>query len=93
MNLNEMPKSDFHVEFVDFLGEIRNDTLINGKAFIFKVLDTDTKTSFETILFVHETVKPFITMENQEYKEYSDEIMEKIFKKYKLIELLKYIKE
>ena len=93
MKLNDSPKSDFHIEFVDFLGEIRNDTLINGKAFIFKVLDTDLKETFESILFVHETVKPFITMENEEYKEYSEELMEMIFKKYKLVELLKYVKE
>ena len=83
---------NFHIEFINFLGEIRNDTLINGKAFIFKIIDLDKKINFETVLFVHESVKPFMTIENIEYKEYADELMEIIFKKHSIKELLDFKK-
>jgi hypothetical protein len=80
----------YYIEFIEFLGEIRNDTLINGKSFIFKVLDTDKNINFECILFVHPTVKSFITIENNDYINEINSILDIILEKFNLKDLLEY---
>lgn len=85
-NLNE----DFHVEFIDFLGEVRNDSMVNGKSFIFKVLDKKTSDTFECILFVHPTIKSFLTIAEENYKVISEDIKELILKQFKEEELLNF---
>lgn len=78
----------FHIEYVDFLGDIRNNTNINGKGIIFMILDISDNISFESILFIHPTVKPFITLENKEYNQYMNIILDIILNKYNINELL-----
>lgn len=83
-----MERSNLHIEFVDFLGDIRNNTLVNGKGVIFRISDLDNNESFEAILFVHDTVRPFITLGNKEYNDRMDFILEQILIKYNIKELL-----
>jgi hypothetical protein len=78
---------EFTIEFIDYLGEVKNDTNINGKAFVFKIIDQDLYT-FETILFVHPTVKEFLSMIDKKHN--PTIIIEKILEKYNKEELLKY---
>lgn len=77
----------FTIEFIDYLGEVKNDTNINGKAFIFKIIDEDLYT-FETILFIHPNVPEFISMIDKKHN--PTIILEQILQKYNKEELLKY---
>lgn len=88
-----MIKDYFYIEFVDFLGEIRNDTLINGKAFIFKILDIQKEYSFEAILFVHINAKPFLTIADKHYKILESDFKTEILNTYNIKELLNYKKD
>ena len=81
----------FCIEFIGYLGEIRNDTDINGKSFIFKIIDITKELSFESVLFVHQYVNPFLTLENDDYIEYNTVLLDLILKQYTLKDLLKYI--
>lgn len=80
----------FCIEFVDFLGEIRNDTDINGKSFIFKIIDIDNELTFDCILFIHQSVNPFLTLENDNYIKYNSILLDLILKQYSIKDLLEY---
>lgn len=86
-------KDTFYIEFVDFLGEIRNDTDINGKAFIFKILDLVKEYDFEVILCVHPIVPPFLTIHDDKYKIINNDLKEEILKQFSLTDLLSYKKD
>lgn len=77
------------VNFSTYLGQIKNDTDILGKSFIFKcITEKDNKPyTFDVILFVHETVKPFVTT-NEEDEEYKEVVYKLIFEQYTLKQLL-----
>lgn len=77
------------INFSEYLGQVKNDTGILGKAFIFKVIinTDDIGYTFDTILFVHETIPPFISV-NDENIQYKDEILKKIFEQYTIKQLL-----
>ena len=80
----------YFIQLIDFLGEIRNDTEINGKAFIFKILIKDM--SFECILFVHPDIKikPFLTFHDKKYEEYEQHILSIILEQFNINDLLAY---
>ncbi len=80
----------YYIEFVEFLGEIRNNTGTNGKSFIFKVVDVEHSINFEAVLFVHPTVQSFITLDIETTLEKSLKIHEEILNKFKIEELLAY---
>lgn len=80
----------FIIEYIDFLGEIKNDTDINGKSFIFKIVDSSKEISFEIILFVHENVPAFITVENDEYAEFNSIILDMLLKQFNINDLLEF---
>lgn len=86
-------KDEFYIEFVDFLGEIRNDTLINGKAFIFKLVDLVKTHTFEVILFVHQSVPAFLTINDEDYKILEADILKEILSQFNINELLNFKKD
>ena len=51
------------IDFSEYMGQVRNDTGVLGKAFIFKVIDQKDNEpyTFDAILFVHETVPSFVS--------------------------------
>lgn len=51
------------IDFVEYIGQVKNDTGVLGKAFMFKVMTEkdDNPYTFETILFVHDTVQAFLS--------------------------------
>ena len=79
-------------EFVDFLGFINNDTGVQGKAFIFKMIGD--KEQFECILFVHPdpNVRPFLTIDEDAEigLDENDVVMQVILDKYPIKDLLAY---
>lgn len=77
------------IDLVEYLGEVKNDTGVLGKAFIFNVILDDVGDSyvFDSMLFVHPTVDPFISV-NIEDENYKDDVMKKIFETYTLEQLL-----
>lgn len=79
----------YHIEFVEFLGEVRNNTGINGKSFIFRVVDTAAGDNFEAILFVHPDLNPFVTVEEHR-RDDTAAVRDKILEQFKLEELLAY---
>lgn len=74
-----------------FLGYINNDTEVQGKAFIFNTI-YESYPVFECILFVHPTVKPFITLPEFETAVEIDLelLLQTILTQYKLQDLLAY---
>ena len=79
-----------HIDFKQFLGYINNDTGIQGKAFIFNIIRENKETE-ECILFVHSTIKPFVTIREELVSDINKEILiETIFKQYPLQDLLEY---
>lgn len=80
----------FIIEYIDFLGEIKNDTDINGKSFIFKIIDIKKEIAFESVLFIHQNIPAFITLENDDYLEYITMILEQILKEYNIKDLLEF---
>lgn len=77
------------INFSEYLGRVKNDTGILGKAFIFKVIidKNGTGYTFDTILFVHETALCFVSVADQDM-EYKEEILKNIFEQYTLKQLL-----
>lgn len=77
------------INFSEYLGYVKNDTGILGKAFIFKVIinKNDVGYTFDTILFVHATEPAFISVADEDI-EYKDEILIKIIEQYTLKQLL-----
>lgn len=77
------------IDFSEYLGQIKNDTGILGKAFIFNVIiDKEPIVKFDCILFIHETVEPFLSLREEDKVHDSTEIIKKIFEKYSLKQLL-----
>lgn len=74
-------------EFVDFLGLINNDTGIQGKAFIFKMVHD--KGAFECVLFVHVSAPAFVTCDPDVDVDPVD-VLKIILNKHTLQELLAY---
>jgi hypothetical protein len=79
---------NMYPEFIDFLGEVRNDTGVNGKAFVFKMIEENH--SFECILFVHPTVDSFVTIDDTEVNVEPDRVLNCILNKYSREELLSH---
>ena len=52
------------IDFKEFLGYVNNDTNIQGKAFVFSIIEENKETE-ECILFVHNSVKPFVTVSKE----------------------------
>lgn len=75
-----------HVDFLSFLGYVNNDTMVQGKAFMFNVVSDIV---FECILFVHPTAPTFVTVPD-EVKIDDKFLINCILTKYKYEELLKY---
>lgn len=74
------------IEFVKYIGEIKNDTGQYGKAYLFTIVD---KYSFDCILFLHDKID-FVSLHNDEIVNgYNNEqILKQILTKYKRQELL-----
>lgn len=72
------------IDFSEYMGQVRNDTGILGKAFIFKVIETKDNEpyTFDVILFVHETVPEFLSTAPEDDGYDKDSIMKAIFDKY-----------
>jgi GTP:adenosylcobinamide-phosphate guanylyltransferase len=72
------------IDFSEYMGQVRNDTGVLGKAFIFKVIDTKDNESytFDVILFVHETVPPFVSTTPEDAVFDKPSIINAIFDKY-----------
>lgn len=80
------------INLSEYLGEVKNDTMKWGNAFIFNVIASDSEQkphSFNCILFVHEDVPAFVSLSEADSKYDKNTILEKIFEKYTLAELLK----
>jgi len=77
------------IDFSEYLGQVKNDTGIWGKAFIFKCIENKENIpyTFEAILFVHETLPAFLSVADEDI-EYKSEILKLIFEKYTLKQLL-----
>lgn len=77
------------IEFIEYIGEIKNDTDINGKAYIFEILDLEKKYKFECILFLHPN-NNFVSLNKEDidlgYNK--EELLNEILKKYNKGELL-----
>jgi hypothetical protein len=72
------------IELIEIIGYIKNDTGINGKAFLFNV--TEENNNFDCILFIHENIEPFVSLhEDDNYNK--KEILKAIFEKYTLTQL------
>ncbi|TXG82224.1 MAG: hypothetical protein E6R13_05345 [Spirochaetes bacterium] len=72
------------IELIEIIGYIKNDTGINGKAFLFNVTKEDI--NFDCILFIHENIEPFVSLhEDDNYDK--NEILKAIFEKYTLTQL------
>jgi len=76
-----------HVDFLSFLGYVKNDTGIQGKSFIFNIIIEDK--TFECILFVHPTAPTFVTVPDHVLIDHQ-QLITAIIDKYKFEELLKY---
>lgn len=76
-----------HVDFLAFLGFVKNDTGTQGKSFIFNIIINDK--TFECILFVHPTAKTFVTVPDNVLIDHQ-QLIDAITSKYKYEELLKY---
>ena len=81
-------KNIIDIEFASLLSEVKTETTL-GKALIFNIV-TDTKTC-ECIMFVHENLKPFVTLHTDDKDLNSDVILKQILNKYTLKELLEVI--
>lgn len=79
------------VELVKFIGLVNNNTMVQGKAFLFKFVIKDTE-PFEGILFVHETVKAFLTIDEDVKLSDVDkeQLIKHITEKYPLSDLLAF---
>lgn len=77
------------IDFTEYLGLIKNDNNVIGKAFIFNVI-TENEYTFEVVLFVHETAKVFISVAEEDKNQNQDKetILGLIFEKYTLKQLL-----
>jgi hypothetical protein len=75
-----------HVDFLAFLGYINNDTMIQGKAFMFNIVGD---IIFECILFVHPTAATFVTVPDEVEVDHKT-LIDMILTKYKYEELLKH---
>jgi len=72
------------IDFSEYLGEVKNDTGIWGKGFIFKVITNKNNESytFDIILFIHPTLQSFISTAPEDDIFDKDTIIEHIFDKY-----------
>lgn len=75
------------IDFTEYLGLIKNDNNVIGKAFIFNVI-TENEYTFEVVLFVHETAKAFISVAEEDKNQDKETILGLIFEKYTLKQLL-----
>lgn len=77
------------INFSEYLGRVKNDTGILGKAFIFKVIidKNNTGYTFDAILFVHKSATCFVSVADQDM-EYKEQIFKMIFAQYTLKQLL-----
>ena len=81
------------IDLSEYIGEVKNDTGVWGKAFIFNVIterDNEPYT-FECILFVHKIVESFITLNDEDQIFDKDIILKLIFEKYTLTQLLEVV--
>lgn len=76
------------IELIEYIGMLKNDTNTPAHAYIFSVLNNEMNNTIECILYVHETITPFITLHDNNNEELKSEILEAIFKKYTLKQLL-----
>lgn len=78
------------VEFSEYLGEVKNDTGIWGKAFIFKVITERDNNSyvFDTILFIHESIESFVSTAAEDDGFDKKTIMKHIFDKFNKQQLM-----
>lgn len=78
------------IDFSEYMGQVRNDTGVLGKAFIFKVIDTKDNESytFDVILFVHQTVPPFVSTAPEDDSFDKPLIIKTILEKYPMKTLL-----
>lgn len=78
------------IDFSEYIGEVKNDTGIWGKAFIFNVITErdNIPYTFECILFVHKTVPTFITLNDEDLIFNKELILKLILEKYTLTQLL-----
>lgn len=71
------------IDLSEYVGQVRNDTGIFGKAFIFKVIRVEPEHyTFECMLFVHPTEPSFLTLSDDDISFDKDEIIAAIFNKY-----------
>jgi hypothetical protein len=73
------------IELITYIGKIKNDTGIPGKAFLFNIMD---EYSFDCILFIHDDIV-FISLHDEEIKNNIDKekIKTEILNKYTLEKL------
>lgn len=77
-----------HIEFLEYIGELKNDTGINAKGIMFSALDDDGSVITNCILYVHESIQSFVTIQDNDNEELKLEVFNSIFKKYTLQQLL-----
>jgi len=72
------------IDLVEYIGQVKNDTGVLGKAFMFKAMTEkdDAPYTFETILFVHDTVPSFISTAPEDDEFDKDAIIQAILDKY-----------
>lgn len=76
------------IDFIEIIGGVKNDSMVDGKALLFSIVDVENKKIFESIVFIHPTLEPFITIES-DIKIDKDVILKAIINKYTLEELRK----
>lgn len=78
------------IDFVEYIGQVKNDTGVFGKAFMFKVMTEKDGAAyaFETILFVHETVPAFLSTVPEDDGYDKDVIIQAILVQYPREQLL-----
>ena len=78
------------IDFSEYLGEVKNDTGIWGKAFIFKVIETKDNEpyTFDTVLFIHESVPAFVSTAPEDDEYDKKLIISKILKQYPMEKLM-----
>lgn len=76
------------IEFIEIIGLVKNDSMIDGKALLFNIIDINKNINFECIMFVHPTLDPFLTIEKH-ININNNVLLNTILNKYTLIELRK----
>ncbi len=77
-----------YIEFLEFIGELKNDTGINAKGIMFVVLGDDGSIITNCILYAHESIQSFVTIQDNNNEELKLQVFNAIFEKYTLQQLL-----